>query len=387
MRLHRCLVCAVSLGLAAPPVGAQGLTLGGDRYVGGDAAGRIGADARDVFAAGSAVRLTGDVDQDAHLAGFSVEQQAAIRGNLYAAGGSVHLDAPVGGDLTAFGFAVDLGPQAAVQGNTRLAGGSLRIAAPVQGTLLASGSSVTLDGTVTGDAWIMTEDMTFGPEARIAGTLHLTAPADVTVPDRVAAADRVVLRELDMGQAMQPAPDWARDWMRHPGRDWRMPGLLNLSVAVLLVLGFLLALAAIFLGAAPVLVEDLRARAATRPWRSMLWGVAGLSALVGLIPVAAATLIGLPLVPIALLALILFWTLGYLLGLYVVAMAILTGLRPAPPTQGLGMRLLALALGLLLAALLNFVPLLGWMANLLLGFLGLGAVARALAARLSRPVP
>ncbi|MCZ0963744.1 hypothetical protein [Paracoccus benzoatiresistens] len=67
------------------------------------------------------------------------------------------------------------------------------------------------------------------------------------------------------------------------------------------------------------------------------------------------------------------WTHGCLLRAYVAALFPLEVLRTSTTPRGLGTRLLAL--GLVIAAVLNFLPLPGWMANPATGFPGIGAIA------------
>lgn len=385
MRVTQMSVLLLPLLLFVSGASGQAVTIGTDVYAGGEGASRIASAPRSLFAAGPAVRVDSPIGRDAHLAGFSVHASGATGGDLYAMGGDVTLDGAVGGDLTAGGFSLSVGPGASVEGNARLAGGSVSIAAPVRGTLVASGGAVTLDAPVGGDAWIAADHLAFGPAARIAGQLHLAAPDEVQVPGAVVPADRITRRPMSEAGRFDPGREWRRDWMLAHHEEWGIPGALGLSLAAVLTLLFLLAAGAAFLASAPVLVERLRRQASLRPWRALLLGALGLSALVGAIPVAAASLIGLPLVPIAILALILLWTLGYLLGLHVAAQAVLAGLRGHAAPAGFGWSVLGLALALLLAALLNFVPLLGWMANMLLGILGLGAMALVLAERLAPP--
>lgn len=387
MRVTHVSALLVPLLLFVSSASGQSLTVGADVYAGGDGANRVASAPRSLFAAGPAVQVESDVGRDAHLAGFSVHATGATTGDLYAMGGDVTLHGAVGGDMTAGGFSLSVGPAATVAGNARLAGGSVSIGAPVRGSLIVSGGAVTLDAPIGGDAWIAADHLEFGPAARIAGQLHLTAPDDVQVPEAVVPADRITRQPVSEAGRTDPGSEWRRDWMQAHRDEWRVPGVLGLSVAALLTLLFLLAAGAAILASAPALVDRLRRRASLRPWRALLLGAVGLSALVGAIPVAAASLIGLPLVPVVILALILFWTLGYLLGLHVVAQAVLRGVRGRPEHAGFGWSVLALAIALLLAALLNFVPLLGWMANMLLGILGLGAMALLLAERLAPPPP
>jgi len=97
------------------------------------------------------------------------------------------------------------------------------------------------------------------------------------------------------------------------------------------------------------------------------------------------TILGLPLVPFAVLAILVLWTLAYLLAAYVLSLRLLSALGgPAEPaTRG---RVGALVVGVVVVALLNFIPFLGWMINLTLVLWGLGGMVLMLAARFVAPV-
>ena len=360
---------------------AQSITIGNDLYVGGDEAARTPRANRDLFSVGPDIALREAVDADAHVAGFSVLVSAATGGDLYAVGGSVRINAPVGDDLSTMGFSVSTGPDATIGGNARLTGGSVQIEGPVAGALAVTGGSIFLDAPVVGDAWITGRDVEFGPNAAVAGMLHVASPDEIRVPEKVAPPERVIFEQFDVDDMPMRspawAPDWTNGWMRDMGHGWSAPHPLYLLGGTIVTLAFLLAIGAAALALAPERTEALRHRISQHPWIALFAGIVGLSALVGLIPVSAIMVIGLPLVPFVILALILLWTLGYLMGVYAIAMALLSGAGRSNETPGMGKRLLALSLGLLIASLLNFVPFLGWMVNLVIGFLGVGAMVQA----------
>ena len=89
------------------------------------------------------------------------------------------------------------------------------------------------------------------------------------------------------------------------GRGWSAPHPLYLFGGTVLTLTFLFAIGAAALALAPENTDALRRRISQHPWISLFSGIIGLSALVGLIPIAAITMIGLPLLPFIVLALIL----------------------------------------------------------------------------------
>ncbi|WP_422072995.1 hypothetical protein [Tranquillimonas rosea] len=369
-------LCALLVATAAR---ADRFSAGEDVYLSGSDADGTEQAARDLFAAGFGVRVGAPVGADAHLAGFSVTVSEPVEGNLYAVGSSLRLAAPIGADATVAGFSVETESEGRIDGNARLSGGTVRVGGPVAGALVLSGGDVTLDAPVSGDVWIAAGSLRFESGARIDGTLRYAAPSRVEVPDTVIAASDVTYVPLDVGEGRETAERWTR--------DMPTPGPFAFVAGVATTLGFLLVLGTVLIAFMPVTVQALRQRAAGRPGLSLLMGVLGLSALFGLVPVSALTIVGLPLIPLVLLALVLAWTLGYLLGVYSVAMRVVDAFREGTAPQGMAVRVLALLAGLVVAVLLNFVPFLGWMLNVAVVLLGLGAITAALGEALLRGRP
>jgi len=342
----------------------------------------------DVFASGGAVVTRGRVAGDAHVAGFDLDLEAAVAGDLYAAGASATLRAPVGGDLSMLGFSLRTADTAITTGNARMLGSTITIDGPVGGALAATGGEITLNAAIAGDALLQGGSITFGPKARIAGTLTYSAPEPVTIPVEVIPAARVVYRKSEpLMDQFEDMRDWGDGW---PGRDMpALPDTLTLVSASLVTLGFLILLGGALLALAPQRVETLRLTATRRPALTVLIGALGIATLFGLMPVAVMTVIGLPFVPIVVLAILVIWTLGYVFGAYVVALRLYVAFG-GNQTPGLGLRIALLGCGVLAFSLLNFVPVLGWLVNFVLVLFGIGAlstgVLRALAARVS-PVP
>lgn len=372
LRPARLLVLPALLICAAPVVAESTETvLGGDTFISGSTSFEPVTAGRDLFASGGSVTLRGQVAQDTHVSGFTVAIEAETVGNVYAAGASVTLRAPIGQDLSAVGFTVDTAPTAAVQGNARLAGGTVTIDGPIKGALVATGGEVILNAPVDGDVWLVGQNVSFGPKARIAGTLRYSAPEAVSIPAGVIAADRVTFEEIDRSEMMQ---SMGKAWRDH---DFHiMPTFRSLFAGFLVTLAFFVALGAILLAYLPRQVERLRKSAEARSGLALLSGVIGLSMLFGLIPISAMTLVGIPMVPLVVLALIILWTLGYMLGTYVVAMRVIRAFGGAEEPSLL-VRLLGLALGVTVIAILNFIPIAGWLANFGLVLLGLGAITMA----------
>lgn len=361
------LVVALLLAVIPQVAHPEAFSAGGDLYVAGEDSRVMSTAGRDLFATGFSVRLTAPVTQDAHLLGARVEVARPVGGDLMAAGGDVKISAPVQGDLSVAGVSVTTDSAARIGGNARLSGGAVTIGGPVEGALVVSAGEVTLDAPIGGDVWLTAGTLRFGAEARIAGRLHYSTREPLAIPAAVIAEDRVTFHPL--GEAAARMVE--RDWNGH----WPLPGRGAVLAGAATTLVFFVAMGAIFLAFAPRMVADLDGRIAARPAIMLLRGLIALSAAIGLVPILALTIIGLPLLPVILLAIILLWMVGYLLGVFAVSLRVLRALRGGAAEPGMGLKLAALAAGLVVAALLNFIPVLGWMANFLLVLLGIGAIA------------
>ena len=352
------------------------LTNGGDMFIAGTQARAPLAAPRDVLAGGGSVVLTGTVAQDTHATGFSVEIEADTAGSVYAAGAMVTLRGTIGQDVTATGGTVRTAPSATVAGNVRISGGLVTIEGPVTGAVTASGGEVVLNSAVAGDVVLQAQSISFGPSAKIAGTLRYFAPEAVIIPVSVISADRVTFTKIDALAMFRGMGGMMKD------QDFEVwPSFASLFAGFLLTLGFFILLGAVLLAFLPRPVERLRQISVARPGLTLLAGLLGLSALFGLVPVSAMTVVGVLLVPFVVLAVVVVWTLGYVLGAYVIALRMLVAFGGAQ-THGLGARLAVLAVGVAVLAALNFVPFIGWMINFAVVLFGVGAMVVTVANRM-----
>jgi hypothetical protein len=368
----------LALLACGPASGGERVLLGGDAHMSDSTATLSEPSPRDALLSGFTVVLTGKVEKDASAAGFSVDIDAPVGRDLYAAGFSLTVSQPVGEDVTAVGSNIHVQSQASIGGNARLAAASIIVDSPVAGSLMGSAGSFTLNGTVTGDARLTAGSLVFGPNAKIGGALTYFAAEPMTIPPNVIAADRVHYEKLAAGNAMDTVSEAMG---KAVPRFW--PTFFGWFFGFLLTIAFLAAAGAALFAFAPRLTESLTLDAITAPLRSTTLGVLGLSMMIGLVPVSAMTLIGVPFIPVILLAAVVLWIAGYLLGAYAVAVRAAGAFRDKPSTPVA--KVFVLILGLAVFAALNFVPVIGWLINLVIVFLGLGAImahiVRALAGR------
>lgn len=346
--------------------------IGGDVYVGGTSP-TLSVDLpRDAFAAGFSVSANSDVAGDVHLSGFDVDAAGTVGGDLYAAGASVSVKGPVRDDASVSGFSVRFENGASVGGNARIAAGSMILDAPFGGSLAAAAGKIELNSQISGDARLIAADIEFGSDARIGGILTYSAPEEIDIPASVVPAERVRYKPIDTGLIGEGFEGKIPSF-------W--PSFFGIVGAFILALAFLMAVAAVFLAFLPETVDRLRGRVIQKPGTALLSGFLGLSMLIGLVPVSGMTLVGIPFIPIVLLILFAAWTLGYLLGVYAVSYRVYEAFRTEP--DSLGMKLLTVAAGLIVFAVLNFIPFAGWLINLAVVLLGLGSMTLFIADRLS----
>lgn len=342
---------------------------GGDRFVAGAQINQTLETPGDAFIFGRATTLGGTAQGDLHVGGMDVSLNTAVAEDLYAFGGTVIINSTVAKDLTAAAFSLRTQSSAATQGNARLVGNSVTIEGPVEGALSVIGRDVILNAPIRGDVRILAQTLSFGPEAIVRGTLTYSTEDKLTVPERVASEERVIFERLSSDQVWE---DW--DEM---GREMPiLPSFASILFGFIVSLLFFLVLGALMLGFMPKRLSHLRRSIAAAPGQTLLLGVIGLSMLFGMVPIVALTIVGLPFVPIVLLALVVVWTLGYALGAYSVAMRLWAGLGGAAEPSNIA-RLLVFAASIIVVALLNFIPFVGWVVNYTLVLLGIGAMTNA----------
>lgn len=323
----------------------------------------------DTFVSARKSDVRGRAAGDLHVTGYDVTVAADTREDLYAFGGTVVIGATVGEDLTAGGFSVRLGTGSETTGNARLFGNTVTVNGPVEGALTVAARDVVLNARLGSDARIVAQTITFGPNAEVAGTLTYSTQDRIAVPERVAPANRVVFDPFSGKAARDELANWRKDLPM-------LPTFASVFAGFVISLLFFVALGAVMLSFLPKPLEAMRQTIAKGPGQTLLLGVIGLSMLFGAVPITALTVIGLPFVPIALLVIVVVWTLGYALGAYSVALRIWSGLGgDADPTHI--QRLIVFAAAISFIALLNFIPFVGWAANYTLVLLGIGAMTHA----------
>jgi len=344
--------------------------IGGDVYVSESDASLSANSDRDAFLAGFSVHLAGNVTNDAHLAGFTINMNGNVNEDLYAAGSTINIRGSVGSDASIAGFTVRLEEGASIAGNARIAAATVVSEAPVEGSLVASGGTITINNTISGDVRLNANDISFGENAKINGSLQYSTPEKMDIPASVIDPARVEHVPYSANRRFGDVRDSLDDTVKG---FW--PSFFSAAMGAVITLIFLTLIAALLLAMAPVAVERLRERATGHTWRALFFGFLGLSTLIGMIVVSLLTIVGIPLILIVLLAIVVIWTLGYLLGVYTIFVKIYTTYRG--PVETTGTKVLVVAIGLVVVAMLNYIPIVGWLINLSIVLFGVGLFTMA----------
>lgn len=385
--LKRWQAIAVALALISPftlgpdRVSAEPLSHGDDVYLAGDDVVSSGDIPRNLYVAGGAVDVEKDVARNAHIVGFNVDIDAPIGGDLYTAGAFLDIGSAVGGDVSAGAFRLRLSDESSVGGNMRAAARTVVLGGTLSGAALIAAERLELNGTVAGDLKFTGRSITFGPDARVSGILTAATPHEPDVPASVAPADRV------RHEPFTP-PDFAHSIGKGAAEGageaigLSAPAWWIIAAAVAAFFIGLILLGILFLGLAPQTVENLREDAERHLFRSFGFGLLGLATLLGLLPLAVVTLVGLPLIPVILLTIGFLAVFAYLLGSYVLAHRVFRSFGAAHATMAGRLRTFVVGLVVLLA--LNAVPLIGWLINAFAALVGFGALEMRLVRLLSR---
>jgi hypothetical protein len=349
-----CVIAAPVLVLAmcVAANAAETLELGGDGYLSGFRSELPHPVQRDVFVSGFSVEIDHKVERDVHAAGADIDVQAAINRDIEAAGLAVQIGAPVARNLSVIGASIKITHKPTIGGNARMAAKELALEAPVGGSGVAAAQILRIPAPVSGDLWL--------------------APEPIDIPLSVVSADGIHFEPLQI-RSPRVNTDWMHSWSA-------IPTILVISLVVIICL---VLIAGLLLSLALKSNQCLQREVTKTPFPTMGIGILGLAMVLGLLPLCVITLIGLPFIPSVLLAVMALWIGGYLLGVIGLSLRTYVAFRPLP--AGLATKLLFIAVGLIIVALLNFVPLVGWLLNLAVMFLGLGGIlSRAGRAALSR---
>lgn len=330
-----------------------------DLYAAGENVTFLGNALQDVYiAASNHVTVSGTVVQDLNLASQDAEVNAKVGDDLRIFASEVNLAGNVAGSTLILASRLTQQRPSLLEGDVAISGGEVRLSGTINGSLQVYAKDIVLDGAVSGPVQLHADRIRLESGARVLGRLQYSSPQEIQI-DLGAMVQQPVQR-TSIPAAQAPGAE-AFDWQ---GLLWFGKFLYRLT----LYLG-LLAVGCLLLWLAPQPLRRYAAVIRRQPWPSLGWGmitVMGLAMVLGLLVVS---LLGIPFAVI--LALLAFFAMlfasigvGYLLGLLM--------LKPQPEERG--RNLLAFFLGFTLLSLVQLIPVVGTILDVLVILAGLGAL-------------
>lgn len=153
---------------------------------------------KDLVVAGARVIVSAPVSGDLLILGGNVDVVGKVAGDVRIAGGNITLTEPVSGDVIVAGGTVTLLPGATVVGDLLVLGGSADVQGTVQGKVTIYASDVTLNAGVTGPVSIHAgKAVTFGASTALGNSLTYSAPTEATIDDGAKLGDQVVFTKYE----------------------------------------------------------------------------------------------------------------------------------------------------------------------------------------------
>lgn len=335
-------------------------TLSENAYIAGQEVYISATAEKDLLGAGGKVTANAPVVGDLMLAAGSINILDSVGGDVRVAGGDVTIAKSVGGDLLVFGGVVTVLPSATIGGDVIIFGGAVDIQGAVQGSLKVHAESVTVNGVVMGPASVKTSDsVSFGEKADFRSSLAYSAPIDATIAEGAKLGGEVVFTKEEGASSNDK----------------------NLFAGILAVVGIMMLIKFIgMLSVALVLTNAFKNASLALSTQTIqkFWQMLG----VGFIAI-----ISIPVLTLLLFASVVGMYFGFiLLALYLFALLV-AGVFMCITTGALLSKLIQKEVkidwkwtlfGTIVVFALPFVPVLGWVAILVLFFASMGAVVASL---------
>lgn len=330
----------------------------------------------DTFVAfGRTVRIDGEVTGDLIAFAQSIEISGSVLGDIYTFGRTIEVEGQVGGGFAGFGQVIRIGdsigqsvygfaqslrssPDATIEGDLFAFGENIIVGGSVGRNVTVFGNTLTISGEVK-------RDVTFaGRLATVQSSASIGGDIDVGLPDEDSL--EVDSAAIVGGETIVEVPEPDQD----EGEDGLLSAWTIAWTALWLVTAFLSGL--LLLWALPALrrvpLDNL-----TGILTSAGLGFVLVTATPVLAVVLAVTFIGLP----AGLVIGAVWALSLYVSKIVVAHFLGNALL-RPKQEGVRALLLPLLAGLVLVLIAVSLPYVGWVINLLLVIIGMGAMGQAL---------
>ncbi len=336
-------------------------TIEGDLYASGENVEIDGTVNGDLIVGGGTIAIDGEISGDLTAAAGVIFLNGEVKDDVRIAGGTIHVGGRIGGDLIAAGGQVIVSEESEIKEDALFGCGTLQADGSVGKNLWAGAGSIQLDGRVGNNSRITADNVSLGPDAEINGNLLYVSSKKANIDSGAQIRGKVThkLPPKEVRKARTP-----------------LAGLASLFFYLLFsLISFIATLitAFIFIALFPKAATETSQTLAKKLWASL--GIGFLALIV--IPIAAImliiTLVGLPLGMISFALYFIFIYLSQIVFSVFLGEKILLGITKKEGVSPY----LSVFIGLVILAVLGFIPFLGWLLKFVVMLFGLGALVLA----------
>jgi hypothetical protein len=329
-----------------------------DYYAAGEIVEISGTVIGDVYAAGGQVLVDGVIEGDLLVAGGSVIITGEVTQDVRAAGGQISISGSIGRNATLASGNIDLTDAASVGGNMLVLGGNVNIGAPVGGDIKAGVGALTIMNSVSGDVDAAVGSFRLSSDASIDGDISYTSEEDITVSESATVSGTV--NKHDVPEINTPKMD---EEFKSFIAGANMFAFL-MSIITSLVVGFLMIkfLPNYTKNAASIVTEKFLA--------SLAVGFLGLIVTPIIIVILFATIVGIPLSLLLLGVFVIYLYIVRIFAMVAIGTKVSSWLRLKTNNY------LLFTIGLAVYYILSLVPIIGWLAKLVVLIASFGAALK-----------
>jgi cytoskeletal protein CcmA (bactofilin family) len=159
-------------------------TVADDLYVGAQDITIDGTVERSAYLAARSITVTGEIKGDLNAVAETIKVTGKVDGSMHVAGSSVTITGQVGRDVFTATAQTIVDSKAIVGGSLVSGSGQLDLDGKVMKDLRSGTSTVNLRGSVAGNAYVASNQMTFGDNGTILGNLRYTSPEKLSPTDQ-----------------------------------------------------------------------------------------------------------------------------------------------------------------------------------------------------------
>jgi cytoskeletal protein CcmA (bactofilin family) len=334
------------------PSVAQHERIQNDVYLAGSSVTSAGTVVGDVIAGGGTVVVSGEVSADVIAGGGTVTVLSTVGDDVRAGGGTLVVMGKIGGDAILGGGQITLGGPG-VAGDVAVGGGTVRIDAPVMGSVKIGGGAVYINSQINGKVEVDADTLTLGRNAVINGDLIYKATKEVTEEPGALVKGKVNFTPRATNAEAFPVAAFAAIFSL-----WVIGKFLAL-LAASLVVGLM------FRRYSNRVVEQ----ATARPWFEMGRGLLAVAAIPVISALLCVTVVGIPLGILGFLSFAALMLFSWIVTPFIVGSVVYGYI--AKQTEVSWKTIL---LGVIIYSVLGVIPVLGWLAQLLVSLIAIGSV-------------